>query len=210
MSSKQPTEQKPCFFLKIAGELRNRIYREVLLQPAPIDYGDKGYIRPALLNTCKAIRSEALKIYYYENSFHTDVWAYNASGMYRFRTSLEPIGVNYEKIEEMTTTCFDLASWSNLMEWLRQYHADLNDWRITYKEEEDEDYDRARLQEALSQMFDVVEGLGGMEWEQVEQEMGSLDMLESQFIGLILNKTPSLSLIEALDSVQSGAFAPTS
>ena len=81
---------------------------------------------------------------------------------------MNSMGLEFDEIEEMTTTVYADASWDNLMEWLRCYHADLVDWRVTFKEDPDEDDDRQRLQEALSDMFDKVTEGAELSWDVVE------------------------------------------
>jgi hypothetical protein len=67
----------PAFF-RIPGELRNRIYREVLV-PEPYiylsqdDYGPQ----PPLLRTCTQIRTEAMGIYYLENNFRAYIFEFD-------------------------------------------------------------------------------------------------------------------------------------
>ena len=53
----------------LPGELRNRIYRLVLLVEGSIDV-DSGCIpEPALLVVCQQLRREGIYIYYTENQF---------------------------------------------------------------------------------------------------------------------------------------------
>ncbi|KAI7308404.1 hypothetical protein KC315_g13355 [Hortaea werneckii] len=59
--------------MKLSPELRNRIYREVLVSGAIVrmtdTYGNGEWSPPALLHTCRRIRREASGIYYSMNAF---------------------------------------------------------------------------------------------------------------------------------------------
>jgi hypothetical protein len=62
--------------LGLAGELRNRIYRLTLITSGEdhrIKISPMSHDQPALLKTCRQIRSEALKICEAENLFAVDV-----------------------------------------------------------------------------------------------------------------------------------------
>lgn len=74
--------------LELPPELRNSIYRYVLVFEANIEIPDLGKLgRPALLKTCQQITGEATSIYYAENNFHayaTD----NLAGVVRWASHL--------------------------------------------------------------------------------------------------------------------------
>ncbi|KAF2161601.1 hypothetical protein M409DRAFT_27996 [Zasmidium cellare ATCC 36951] len=81
----------PCRLWKLPGELRNRIYRYVLIQQedatgdSMVNVEANGYDRPGLLSTCKEIRREALKIYYYENTFHVQIKNFNSAPLVEWK-----------------------------------------------------------------------------------------------------------------------------
>ena len=55
---------------KLPAEMRNRIYREVLVDPECVFIEDaEDFQEPPLLQTCRQIRQEAITIYYRENYF---------------------------------------------------------------------------------------------------------------------------------------------
>lgn len=61
-------EQSP--LIELPAELRNNIYRKALLRDGEISVSSKeSPDEPALLATCRQIRSEVLPIYYGENNF---------------------------------------------------------------------------------------------------------------------------------------------
>ncbi|EME38594.1 hypothetical protein DOTSEDRAFT_181859 [Dothistroma septosporum NZE10] len=109
--------------LTMPGELRNEIYRHVLLdtgRTSAVQYDSTGFTRPALLNACKMIRFEALKMFYLENKFETTVNKYNPSTMLRWYTHFDRL--NIDAVEDCTVDDTQ-PSWANLVEWLRLYHA---------------------------------------------------------------------------------------
>lgn len=81
-------DQPVCHLLKLAGELKNRIYREVLCDLNDISVDQDGYDRPALLQTCKQIRAEGLKIFYYENRFSIDCKDYRMDLLLKMKESI--------------------------------------------------------------------------------------------------------------------------
>ena len=66
-------------FLHVPGELRNQIYRMVLLFEVKIKVSKGNFSEPALLSTCHQIRKETMKIYYIENRWEIDCpdWDYS-------------------------------------------------------------------------------------------------------------------------------------
>ena len=87
--SKPVDDELECLFFKLAAELRNYIYEEVLIHKAvleisssgdPVEYMDEWELtdrswarsrpsKPSLVLTCKQIREEALPAYYGGNIF---------------------------------------------------------------------------------------------------------------------------------------------
>lgn len=57
-------------FGKLPGELRNKIWRDLLVSPEPVDVTNRTHAtEPAILATCQQVRQEATSIYYSENTF---------------------------------------------------------------------------------------------------------------------------------------------
>ncbi|SMQ53969.1 unnamed protein product [Zymoseptoria tritici ST99CH_1A5] len=67
----QLSEQQPCYLQQAPPEIRNRIYREVCVSDQPIHLNDQepSRVEPALLMACRAIRFEAIGIFYHANTF---------------------------------------------------------------------------------------------------------------------------------------------
>ena len=55
--------------LALPGEIRNRIYRLVLVGQEPVDVYDQGVPEPGVLFIRKQIRNEGVRLFYTENQF---------------------------------------------------------------------------------------------------------------------------------------------
>lgn len=118
--------QTPCRLLSLPGELKNRIYRLVLVKSEdnPIVVTSTGYDRGGgLLQTCKEVRREGLKIFDYENKFTHLVRRYNCTPVYEFVHSLE----SCSRVIDPGKVNLDGANdgepcWSNVLRWLRRIH----------------------------------------------------------------------------------------
>ncbi|KAK4610170.1 hypothetical protein CLAFUW4_14019 [Fulvia fulva] len=119
----QKDDPPQCFLFKIPGELRNRIYREVLVKDEHIKYDASGYQRPALLATNKEIRAEAMSIFYYENTFMHDVDHYDSSAMMKFDELLLGMNLDRRRMMIQNGVTYDQPSWKNLIMWLSRFHA---------------------------------------------------------------------------------------
>ncbi|KAK5124414.1 hypothetical protein LTR85_001631 [Meristemomyces frigidus] len=63
---------KPLSLLGLPGELRNNIYRQVLVSDQSVVIDKDSHAQPALLQACKQMREEASAFYYKENHFNVD------------------------------------------------------------------------------------------------------------------------------------------
>ena len=74
--------QQECRLLSLAPEIRNRIYRYVLVEDEDsdiiIDSDHALPAHPSLLHTCRQIRHEASEIYFAENVFVVRIHTYDA------------------------------------------------------------------------------------------------------------------------------------
>lgn len=79
--------------LALAPELRNDIYRHVLVSDAAIDIGsESSATQPSILQTCRQIREEAESIYYHENIFAATASPYGMGNYLRVHGWLCKIG----------------------------------------------------------------------------------------------------------------------
>lgn len=85
------TSQSPLF--RLSAELRNKIYRLVLVQDSNIEMSAPAFRRPGLLDVSRKIRSEALAIYYYENRFRCLLPDYDPVLYVRWIAAMKKIGL---------------------------------------------------------------------------------------------------------------------
>lgn len=122
--SESPTPK--CYLLDLPAEMRNEIYMMVLTSPSTIRMTPTGYERPAILNTCKAIRAEAIAVYYYNNKFRISVSQYSPAPFIKLYKVFESInrtlGTNTlvaKKLQLTTEFADDTPHWANLMGYLK-------------------------------------------------------------------------------------------
>jgi hypothetical protein len=86
VSSLQVEDRQPCYLLKAHPEIRNEIYRLVLVSEDPIEVGasDAPPMDPPFLRTCSLIRFEARGIFYKENTVKFTVVDYNIRRIVRW------------------------------------------------------------------------------------------------------------------------------
>ncbi|PPJ54496.1 hypothetical protein CBER1_02475 [Cercospora berteroae] len=125
LSSLKPSSQDASPFFSIPGELRNRIYRLVLVKEHDVLVSHTGYTRSGLLGVCQQIAAEATAIYYEENTFQSLVTDYDSQVMYDLCRHLNAMKQRGLSVRIQGT--FSLNSWSptpswkNLMLWLKRY-----------------------------------------------------------------------------------------
>jgi len=111
--------------LNLCAELRNMIWREVLIVDqfcVEID-ADKPR-QPALLQTCTQIRSEATPIYYLENTFFLPMQGYNSTpGLKWLRAS--PFHATRRVLEVVFYREVGGERWDDLLVWLHRTHLGL-------------------------------------------------------------------------------------
>ncbi|KAK3653160.1 hypothetical protein LTR56_004696 [Elasticomyces elasticus] len=116
---------------RLPGEMRNRIYRLVLISNSNIRINHTGPSHPPLLLTCRAIRAESFVIYWKENQFVVPIPNYDSDLCIRWHTWRCYLESTYRlSVDSRGVDCcpddLDAAlngdSWNNLIEWLERYH----------------------------------------------------------------------------------------
>lgn len=102
--------------LQLPPELRNQIWRLVLLSSQPILVITPAgpLVEPGLLRTSKALRNEAIGIFYEENVFHVPVGEFDHSTLMRWMNSSPFRAKQTTKVLLSPST-----NWANLMKWLK-------------------------------------------------------------------------------------------
>ena len=128
-----PPPAASCPLLELPAELRNRIYRLVLCKENPVRVISTGYEREGLLSSCKQVRQETLKIYYYENEFTIETHNFDSDNLLAFTRITRRLGLtgrkstaprkSLEKVGMQFSFRSSDACWENLLEWMRRIHA---------------------------------------------------------------------------------------
>ncbi|KAI5362078.1 hypothetical protein Slin15195_G057280 [Septoria linicola] len=158
--------------LGIPPELRNRIYDEVLVQPRSISlryHGDNK--QPPLLSVCRAIRSEAIGIYYNDNNFFLEACKCRGAFWLPFCKLLAKYRKD-GKAKLPTYICHHRGylDEDNLWAWLKAYHQDMDVAPCP-------DHATERLTRAsrnlVVRMFGVVKAMREKKWGKVKKVLGS-------------------------------------
>ncbi|KAK4610581.1 hypothetical protein CLAFUW4_14138 [Fulvia fulva] len=116
------TDSRDSRLLSLPAELRNKIYRLVLVEDSEIIIPPWGPLPapPGLLATNTQIRNEASSIYFQENNFHFVIYESNAVFFLTFRDSSRAQAYHAQisrGIIEPTS-----PSWENAKIWLRAFY----------------------------------------------------------------------------------------
>jgi hypothetical protein len=116
---------------KLSAELRNTIYRLVLVEdqddccvePVVIDK-ISGVAEPGLLLSNKIVRSEALPIFYYENHWECEVHNFDPAPVLLLQSKLKMPFSEHPMFITITSVCrnVDRKTWRNLVSWLHLHH----------------------------------------------------------------------------------------
>lgn len=106
-------------FLGIPGELRNLIYRNILLQPGMIRVSSSTPSQPAVLLTSRRIRTEALPIWLAENTFKVDAWDMRLS----VPSNYHQHWLSRVQHKNFFITMRGKKDWKNLKGWLKRFAA---------------------------------------------------------------------------------------
>ncbi|KAK4548796.1 hypothetical protein LTR36_008569 [Oleoguttula mirabilis] len=100
--------------LGLPGELQNKIFRFVLLEPDRIYVDASHHDQPSLLRTCRKIQEEALPIFYKENKFAALVVdLYYSVPRHHWINSVGGSPAMYH---------LGTLNWCNLLAWVKRYY----------------------------------------------------------------------------------------
>jgi hypothetical protein len=124
-----PTDAELSPFLRLPGELRNKIYRLVLLQPDQqrLEVAVTGINEPGLLLANHKIRDEAAPIFYGENRFQIRFLNYHPAPILKWTNKCRKVYWKYNKLfpECSGLTWFGtrVPNWRDLLLWLEHWHG---------------------------------------------------------------------------------------
>ena len=112
-------------FFRLPGELRNKIYRYVILEDTVIHVSNTGYQRSGFLAASKQIRDETIKIFYHENQFLVAASAHCSDTLLRFTCVRQELQLHCGPGlgKPILINVHDGPNWRNLMIWLQRCHS---------------------------------------------------------------------------------------
>jgi hypothetical protein len=171
----KPIAQFP-LFSKLPAELRLKIYQYALYPEDKDGFYDvtktDGVPEPPLLFTSKAIRKEAIEIFYRKNRFKLIMPSWNPAAEVLIMRK-EKMLANGEITETRQWTSYgDDPLWKHLLEWIRRYHAGeahaLAAPAVKAYEEEDIGSHDPDEHAFIDSMFKLVGALSGRSWEDIK------------------------------------------
>jgi hypothetical protein len=167
--TKIPVETTPpkSPLLKLPAELRNEIYYLALVETDPhiITITDAGIEEPALLQTSKEVRGEAIQIYYGQNQFQHLVQNQDSDPIAKWNEKAARLKAQYGIKPTLSCSVADHADRPNLTRWLQRYHKK----SFLRRSRPSNSLDGVITEKAIiGTMFHLVRGLRGLPWERVE------------------------------------------
>lgn len=154
---------------KIPPEIRNSIWRNVLVSSDPIHVTKDQPHQPSLLRTCTQVREEASSIYFNENQFELPMVGFDSTLGLKWCTMAKPY------LQKSVAKVADLGrdresgteTWADLKVWLQRAHAGevpryVPDGRYTIG-----------CDENAEELFDAMDELRDKSWAEAAQVLES-------------------------------------
>jgi hypothetical protein len=114
--------------LRLAGEIRNKIYQLPLKEEGAVQVTPSGITEPGLLLVNRQIRQEAMPIFYTENKVEILTPDYDPTTSLLWKKKTDELRRRFGKQKLMFTSTVEFqgqvtANWSNLIRWLKHFHA---------------------------------------------------------------------------------------
>jgi hypothetical protein len=134
-----------------------------------------GISEPALLFTCKAIRKEAVEIFFRKNRFRLLMLSWDPATEVLIMRKEKILGTGEIAERRRALGHGDGRQWENLLEWLRRYHTEeahpLAVPAVKAYEDEDMGADQPDEYGVVDSMFKLVNALSGSSWEDITPMM---------------------------------------
>lgn len=143
--------------LTLPAELRNAIYRLVLVVDIYVEVDDHDHHTHSLLRTCRQLRKEASSFFLDENIFwiiFTDL---------RARMPIQHWAVLCVEKQRIALVTVGSMHWNNLKQWLKIYHENCGTYPSMADEEEEGD-----ASDVAAYAFNIVDAMQGLPWLTVE------------------------------------------
>lgn len=156
-------------FQRLSGELRNLIYRHVLVEPHPIPTRQETWFaEPALLRVSRAIRLEAEGIYYFENRFVYEIVDFDTGVALAWASKASAVLSRLGGVPRVGAAIYRSRDWGNLRRWLREYHAGRLAPRIEMTVVQGHVGPEERI---LCGLFDLADGFREVEWKRIDKAL---------------------------------------
>ena len=150
----------PPSLLKIPAELRNEIYRLVLISDEQIEIKDI-YKEPALLSTCRQIRKEATPILYLGNSWVIDLPDWNFAFYDAFYISVHRKVLESWKMKVAWTNNGSLNDKAGLLRFIKFLHENQHYPGIRYEPS------KYSLESAVTGACEIARSMRKQPWEEI-------------------------------------------
>ncbi|SMR64200.1 unnamed protein product [Zymoseptoria tritici ST99CH_3D1] len=160
--------------LELPKEIREEIYRLVVTQPDKwIDVHANGYARPALLQICKEIRSEAVPIFYSDtmHRFMMRTRDFDCSTVCLWRERSGHLDRTEAMLRDANTNWS--PHWKNLLDWLKKFHARKIEHAV-YCSATNSGSQQLHEQALVGMTFSTATDLKDSPWEVLERVLASV------------------------------------
>jgi len=154
--SKKARHEPP--LLRLPPELRNRIWAAAVVQVDPIGVDSVSTKPPSLLGVCRQIRSEAIGIWYNENSFGFAIQDCDGSYMLAWTKHFHEHDDDDRELCSVQHCHDGSPNWANLIKWARGLY-EIDGYSQIREDGSDEDDWEA-----------VVDSVHGIVWDAVRKE----------------------------------------
>lgn len=119
---------------RLPPELRNRIYRYLVVSIGPVQLQADRFNEPSILATCRAIRTEAITIFLYENKFAAGLTNYDCSIHMKWEKIIAAANLRQEVSSHIPCEYFmqrnPAPHWSNILNWIKLYYGNFTGFGV--------------------------------------------------------------------------------
>ncbi|KAF2163752.1 hypothetical protein M409DRAFT_25936 [Zasmidium cellare ATCC 36951] len=152
-------------FFDLPPELRNDIYELVLIDGEVVVH--ESLKQPGLLQTCRQIRSETIKVWYYRPSFKSVVVDCDARLLGKWTRHTAKYDNEEDSPVDWVIVLTGQPNWENLTEWCREVHS--RRCVSVYPKTRDREY-----LHAIYAALEIANNFRNAPWTQVEQTLNTL------------------------------------
>ena len=153
-------------FFDLPGELRNRIYRLVLIQNKSIKISKGNFTEAPLLSVCRQIREEATSIFFFENEWSLDLKDWDHSFRFAFLDHIKArLGIDDDAdIDWVWRNSGDMYNKTNLLRFIKMLHENQSVPGFCYMADH---YSPATA--ALTGAFEIAKRMKKCSWKDIER-----------------------------------------